>query len=60
MHIHYDDIWDKQQAIADFVGFPIPLPTRRERQKKVLDEPIYDALFDELRGLMHELRARTR
>lgn len=59
MLVHYDDLWAKQQALSDFVGFHIPLPARRERKKKSLDLPINQPLFEELRALMRKLQART-
>jgi len=54
--VYYEDLWDKQVEISDFVGFPVSLPERLPRVNKPEVGQHNDLLFKKLSDLMEEYR----
>lgn len=60
MPIYYEDLWDKQNEISEFVGFPVSLPERVPRADKTMVSEYNSVLFDRLSDLMEEYRKACR
>lgn len=58
--VHYEDLWDKEMEISQFLGFEVSLPNRRPRTKKPLPSNFDKPLFDHLKRIELDLRARKR
>lgn len=56
--INYDDLWQSQEKISDFVGLTIDLPEKRGRAVKQVPENINEELFRHLRQVMIEISSK--
>jgi len=57
--VHYDDLWGKEVELSQFLGYELRLPERRERAKKSLPPNYNKPLFERLKTLEQELRAKV-
>jgi len=56
--VHYDDLWNKSDELAEFLGFELRLPERRKRTKKALSLRFNYEMFDYLRRREQALREK--
>lgn len=60
LSIEYDRLWDRQDEILSFFGFPVRRPRRRERSTEVYNELIPNPeLFERLRDEARKLEEAT-
>jgi hypothetical protein len=52
--VPYDRLWDSVRGISEFVGFPVVLPKRMERARKVGNRPYDERLFERLKQVEGE------
>lgn len=53
--VSYEDLWDRSEALSDFVGFEVRLPDRKRRAAKSPVEHINEDLFVHLRKVKADL-----
>ncbi len=58
--VDYDDLWEEQGRLADFLGIDITLPAKRPRQRKSEQSNVNQNLFQHLREKKEVLKRKLR
>lgn len=57
--VHYDDLWDRLPELCQYLGLDLVLPERRDRSSKSPPSNYDRRLFQHLRDLEKEVRAKS-